>query len=89
MPGRRWGRCCLRAAWPFRGAPELAMLVLLGRRFVSKFEGAEGWLEEGEWLAVGGADERDLPRDEDVEVIMRSRKAWEQGRCELLELKYT
>jgi hypothetical protein len=63
--------------------------VLLGRRFVSKFEGAADWLDEGEWVAVGGV-ERDLPRDEELEVILRSPgQAGKKGRSELVVLKKT
>jgi len=77
MPGRRWARCCFREAWPFRGAPPgTERLVLLGRRFVSKLDWEGDWLEDGAWVAVGGA-EGGLPREEEVEVIMRSRKAGE------------
>lgn len=44
--------------------------VVLERRFVSKLDCAGDWLDEGAWVVVGCA-EGDLPRDEDVEVIMR------------------
>lgn len=68
-PARRWGRCCLREAWPFRGAP-LGTVgpVLLGRRLGSKLDEGEDWLGAGEWVVAGGA-EADLPRA-DVEVMV-------------------
>jgi hypothetical protein len=57
----------------------------LERRFVSKLDGAGDWLDEGAWVVDGGA-EGDLPRDEDVDVIIvHGRRG--KGRCELLKLK--
>jgi len=81
-PGRRWLRCCFRAAWPLRGAECAADeegLAWLGRRATSKL-GADGDGPEGDDAGVD--TERDLPRMEFVELMVAGRgatRSWAKG----------